>query len=572
MIAQKQIALALFSLACAAGQDYKLGQDSNRQADVPRGTVTKYSETSRIYPGVTHDYWIYVPAQYRPNQPAAVMVFPDGASFVAEDGAWRVPIVFDNLIHRGEIPVTIGIFINPGVLPAQMPTEPAHPNRSFEYDTVNDRYTRFLLEEILPEVAGKYNLSKDPNDHAIGGSSSGGICAFTVAWQRPDVFRRVLSFVGSFTNLRGGELYSSLIRKTEPKPIRVFLQDGEKDLNLAAGNWFIGAHDMASALEYAGYDVTHVWGTEGHNSIHGGAILPYALRWLWRGYPAPIAKPTGVGGLRQWSVLLTTPGEDWEPVEQGPAVADGLAADKNGNVFFADRANHRIYKIGVDGNIGIFRENAGDAHGLAFGPDGRLYACQAQRIVAYGMDGKEAVIATDVHADNLAISAHGGIYFTDSRDKRVWFIDGKGKRAVEERAPSPSSVRLSPGQAFLLVDNSTDRGLWWFQVQPDGSLANGDSLYRLEMPDDAPETGAAGMAWDTDGFLYVATRMGIQVFDPPGRVMAILNPPQRASVSSIAFGGPNRDVLYATSDGKVFKRPMRHKGTVDWEVAAHANP
>jgi predicted alpha/beta superfamily hydrolase/sugar lactone lactonase YvrE len=551
---QVTIVLALAAFACA--QDYKLGPDSARQAGVPRGEVTKYSATSRIYPGTTHDYWIYVPAQYQPGKPAAVMVFLDGGNFVAEDGAWKVPIVFDNLIQRREMPVTIGVFINPGMLPALILNEPARPNRSFEYDTVTDRYSRFLLEEIMPEVERNYNLSKNPNDRAIGGSSSGGICAFTVAWQRPDVFRRVLSFVGSYTNLRGGEIYSSLVRKTEPKPIRVFLQDGERDLNIAAGNWFIGAHDMLSALEYAGYDVTHVWGTEAHNSVHGASILPDALRWLWRGYPAPIAKPRGGTGEREWSVLLTTPDKDWTLAGDGNAVA----ADKAGNVFVADR--QRIYKVGLGGEISVFKENSGNIRALAFGPDGRLYACDDQRIVAYGTDGKESVVAAGVHADELVITARSEIYFAD-REHRIWLLDAKGaKRTVHEGIPV-GGLRLSPGQAFLVADDPSKRGIWWFQVQADGGLTNGDATYRLEIPDESVASGAAGMAWDTEGFLYVATHMGVQVFDPPGRVMAILNPPQPGALSGLAFGGPNRDVLYVTSGGKLFQRPMRHKGIAE---------
>ena len=545
----------LLSLVCAAAQEYKLGPDSMRQPGVPQGKVTKYSWTSRIYPGTTRDYWVYVPAQYPSDKPAALAVFQDGAGFVAEDGAWRTPVVFDNLIQRREIPVTIALFIDPGVLP------PGHANRSFEYDSVTDRYSRFLLEEILPQVTKNYNISKDPNDHLIGGSSSGGICAFTVAWERPDQFRRVLSFVGSFVNLRGGEIYSSLVRKTEPKPIRVFLQDGEKDLNIAAGNWFIGAHDMLSALEYGGYDVTNVWGVEAHNSKHGGAILPYALRWIWRGYPAPIARPAGGTGERQWSVLLTAPGTDWEVASQGHKSATGLTADQEGNVFFSDAPKEVIYKIGVDRVASIFKEHSGGARALLFGPDGRLYAAQdgRERVVSYAPDGKEKVFAEHLFANGMAFSTGGEMYVTDAPHQRIWAIGAKGRRVVHEGISSPTGVLLSANRAFLIVDDSAGRGIWWFQVQPDAGLANGDSIYRLEVPDESTATGAGGMALDSEGFLYVATNLGIQVFDPQGRVMAILQPPQ-PRVSSLAFGGPKRDILYVTAGDKVYRRAMRHTG------------
>src|SRR5713101_2033977 len=287
-----------------AAQDYTPGPDSRRQPGVPQGKVTKHTWTSKIFPGTTRDYWIYVPAQYDAAKTACVMIFQDGSGMVDEKGTWQAPTVLDNLIQKRDIPVTIGIFINPGVLPATSPDRQARFNRSFEYDALGDRYARFLIEEILPEVTQEYTLSSDPNAVAIAGSSSGGIAAFTAAWTRPDVFRRVLSFVGSYTNLRGGEVYSSLIRKTESKPLRVFLQDGTNDQNIYSGNWFIGNQDMASALAYAGYDSKFVIGSEGHNNKHGSAILPDALRWLWHDYPKPIARPSSAGERRYIAEIL----------------------------------------------------------------------------------------------------------------------------------------------------------------------------------------------------------------------------------------------------------------------------
>lgn len=265
-----------------AADDYTHGPDSIRQEGVPQGTVTKHRWTSQVFPGTERDYWVYVPAQYAPDKPACVMVFQDGKAYVDEKGHFRVPIVFDNLIHKKEMPVTIGIFINPGEIPpAQSDAEPTR-NRSFEYDELSDQYARFLLEEILPEVGKSYNLTQSPDERAICGISSGGICAFTVAWQRPDAFRKVMSHVGSFTNIRGGHVYPALIRKTDPKPIRVFLQDGSGDLDNQHGNWPLANQQMAAALKFAGYDYRFEYGDGGHNGKHGGAILPDAMRWLWR--------------------------------------------------------------------------------------------------------------------------------------------------------------------------------------------------------------------------------------------------------------------------------------------------
>ncbi|MDG2223692.1 MAG: alpha/beta hydrolase-fold protein [Rubripirellula sp.] len=269
--------------ACA---DYPFTEASLRQPNVPKGTVTKHRWTdSKFYPGTERDYWIYVPAQYEPEKPACVMIFQDGRGYVNEKGHSRVPTVFDNLIHQGEMPVTIGIFINPGVVPPPRPGTASRSNRSFEYDSLGDRYANFLIDEILPAVSQQYNLVDKAAGRAVAGLSSSGICAFTVAWERPDYFSKVVSYIGSFTNIRGGHIYPALIRKTEAKPFRVFLQEGSNDLDNLHGNWPLANQQMAAALKFAGYDHRFVMGDGGHSGQHGGAILPDILRWIWRDYP-----------------------------------------------------------------------------------------------------------------------------------------------------------------------------------------------------------------------------------------------------------------------------------------------
>ncbi len=265
-----------------AADDYKLGPDSQRQADLPRGVVTKWSWHSKIFAGTARDCWTYVPAQYDGSQPANVMVFQDGGNFVKEDGNFRVPVVLDNLIHKRQLPVTIGIFVNPGVTPAKSDDQTPSKNRSIEYDSLGDQYAKFLLEEILPEVGKQYKLTDQAENRGICGSSSGGICAWTVAWERPDAFRKVISFIGSFTNIRGGYVYPALIRKTERKPIRIFLQDGSSDLDNMHGNWPLANQEMAAALKFSKYDYKFEFGDGAHSGKHGGSILPDALRWLWR--------------------------------------------------------------------------------------------------------------------------------------------------------------------------------------------------------------------------------------------------------------------------------------------------
>ena len=554
-------------------EEYIPGPDSQRQPGVPQGKVTKYEWTSKIYPGTVRDYWVYVPAQYKPDKPACTMVFQDGITFVNENGAFKTTIVFDNLIHKGDMPITIGVFINPGVVPGAGPNTQSRFNRSAEYDAVGPRFPTFLIEEILPEVAKHYNLSNDPNDRAISGSSSGGNASFNAAWTRPDVFHRVLSFIGGFTNLRGDHIYPSLVRKMETKPLRIFLQDGLQDVNVYSN------YELGLALQHANYDYKLVIGTEAHNSKHGSAILPDALRWLWRDYPKPIAKPAG--GSRHYisNNIVLDSDPDWELVSQGHKFTEGPAVDAAGNVFFSDIPNSRIHKISVDGKVTVFRENTGEANGLMFGPDGRLYACQngRKRIVAFAADGKESVIAEGVSSNDLAINPRGEIYFTDPQNKRVWFIDAKGnKRVAHEGILFPNGVRFSPDHAFLMVADTYSRWIWSFSAQSDGSLANGVPFHRLEIPDEvesgALRSGADGMTVDTDGFLYVATNLGIQIADPAGRTVGILRKPNSSNPSNVVFGGPDLHTLYVTSGDKVFRRPIKKKGTFPWVAVTPPKP
>ena len=267
-------------IACAK-DDYQLGPDSMEQAGVPKGTVEQFKFKSEIFAGTVRDVWVYVPAQYDKEKPAAIMVFQDGGGYQNPKGQYRATVVMDNLIHKKDIPVMIGVFVNPGVFEGKDPKK-GGSNRSFEYDSLSDQYVRFLEKEILPIVAKKYNVRQDAAGRGICGASSGGICAFTAAWERPDLFSKVLSHIGSFTNIRGGDRYPGMIRKTPNKPIRVFLQDGSNDLNNEHGNWWLGNLQMESSLKYKKYDYQVVWGDGAHNGKHGGAILPDSMRWLWR--------------------------------------------------------------------------------------------------------------------------------------------------------------------------------------------------------------------------------------------------------------------------------------------------
>lgn len=275
---------ATLSTARLTPGPYELGPESTEQASVPRGRLIQRRHVSeKMYPGVEHDYWIYVPHQYDASKPACLMIFQDAEQYLATDA--NIPVAFDNLIHKGDMPVTIGVFVNAGEHGPGLPGWGGGDNRSFEYDSLGDRYSRFLLEELLPPIEKEYNITEDPAGRAICGISSGGICAFTVAWERPDAFSKVVSHCGSFTAIRGGNLYPSLIRKSVTRPLRIFLQTGTHDLDVVYGNWVIANRDMAAALAYRGYDYQFVLGEGGHSLAHGASIFPDTMRWLWRDYP-----------------------------------------------------------------------------------------------------------------------------------------------------------------------------------------------------------------------------------------------------------------------------------------------
>lgn len=575
------IAVVLFSLAsCLAfgADEYKHGPDSERQEGVPKGTVTKKSWTSKVFTGTVRDYFVYVPSQYDKEKPACVMIFQDGGGYLQEKGDWRVPVVFDNLIHKKEMPVTIAIGINPGVLPAAGPKQHPRFNRSFEYDSPTEQYARFLLDEILPEVAKEYNLSANPSDRAICGASSGGICAFTAAWHRPDAFRRVLSTIGSFTNLKKAHELPSWIRKNEPKPIRVFLQDGANDLDIYAGSWFVSNQDMASALKYAGYDYKWVEGTGGHDGKQAGSIFPDALRWLWRDYPQPISVPAPkpVEPKVWWSAAhlpllrILIPGEDWQQLGEGYKFTEGSATDEKGNVYFTDIPNNRIHKIDLEGKISVFKEGSGGANGLKFGPDGKLYACQGgkKQIVAYDIaNGDETVIATEIGSNDLIVSAKGDIYVTDPANKQVWHINGqtKEKKAADKGLEFPNGIMLTPDQGQLMVVDMKGKFVWAYRVEADGSLTNKQPYFDAFVPPDKNDCGGDGMTVDASGYLYMTSHVGIQVFDQAGRVVGIMNKPQRDWLANICFGGAEFNYIYAMCKDKVYRRKVNAKGVLHFK-------
>lgn len=274
---------------------YQLGPDSKKQPDVPEGKRSeKRVFKSKIYKDTERDYWYYLPHDLDKSKPAKLMVFQDGFSYADPNGQVRMGFVLDNLIHKKELPPIVGVFVNPGIpldSDGNRITDRGKINseRSLEYDTMSPRYAEFLEKEMLPRIEKdcEIKFSTNPDDRAICGASSGGICAFVVAWERPDLFHKVMSHIGSFTNIRNGHLCHDMVRKSEksPKPLRIFLQDGSNDLDNGAGNWPLANQQMAASLKFAHYDYRFEYGQGTHHMAHGGAIMPEALKWLWRDTP-----------------------------------------------------------------------------------------------------------------------------------------------------------------------------------------------------------------------------------------------------------------------------------------------
>jgi len=572
LLAAVLAAFVLLASPTRAADDYVPGPDSKPQPGVPKGEILKFSfNRSQIFPGTTRDYWIYVPAQYTPDTPACVYVGQDGIRFEA-------PTVFDNLIAKKEMPVTIGVFVTPGIVPAANRSAALDRyNRSFEYDTPGDNYARFLLEELLPDVETKkasdgrpIRLSHNGNDRAIGGGSSGAICAFTAAWERPDAFSRVFSAIGTYVGLRGGDRYPILIRKTEPKPIRVFLQDGSNDQNKYGGDWWMSNQTMERALVFAGYEVNHAWGDGGHTGRQATAIFPDAMRWLWKDWPQPVKNgPTGNAMLND--ILL--PGEGWQLVGDSYKSTEGAAVNAKGEVFFNDQREGKTYKIGLDGQVALFNNDSKKANGQAFDPAGRLYSVSMKdpRVLRYEADGRVTVLAEGIAGNDIVIAHNGNLYFTNppadlsNEPSKVWLIRPNGEKLVVDTGAVryTNGITLSPDQSLLYVADYRSHWVYSYVIQPDGTLTDKQRYYSLHVAETDDQSSADGIRVDRDGRLYVATRLGIQVCDQAGRVNAIIPTPNHR-ISNLVFGGANFDTLFATCGDKVFKRKLKVRGVSGW--------
>lgn len=575
-----------------------------RADDPPKGEVTQHTfARSQIFPGTTRDYWIYVPAQYDPEKPACVYVNQDGIQYNA-------PEVFDRLIAAGEMPVTIGVFVRPGVVPAPREDALDRFNRSVEYDGLGDAYARFLLEELLPDVETKttsdgrpIRLSKSGNDRAIGGASSGAICAFTAAWERPDAFTRVFSAIGTYVGLRGGNDYPTWIRKFEPKPIRIFLEDGENDLNIYGGDWWMANQEMERALRFAGYEVEHAWGTGGHDTKHATEVFPDAMRFLWKGWPEPVKAGRGSPQLRE----IVEPGSGWERLVKGDEEIRGLFALPDGSIVYRTfkvppilnrppgsgrpPRDEKLFRIAPDGTpLGRVETTMTPGELVCFGPDGRAYGLEEnQGLYVCDLNGSNRVELYPRAGTPVAVLHDGTVLAREPRrqffdpDQIVTLRSGK-EPTTASLTPgfTPSRWALSPDRSLLYMSVMAFYGadgsdVYSAQLEPSGAVRHFQPFFKLE-PLLVDRPGALDLAVDRDGRLYAAAIRGVQVCDQAGRVNVILplpySPPvvresdpsrgitllMSALSDGLAFGGPDHDTLYVSRGGELWRRKLKVSG------------
>ncbi len=579
IIAAAAIAFATSPAPAQQGREaYPDHPDSLVKEGVRQGTLTAGKfDRSKIFPGTERDYWVYVPAQYDGAQPACLMVFQDGRNYIRRDGGYRAVNVFDNLIAAGDMPITVGLFINPGVVPPSNENAEARYNRSFEYDSMGDRYARFLTEEMIPLLREEHGLdiSDNPDDRALCGASSGAICAFTAAWERPDQFRRVLSTIGTYVGLRDGNDYPSLIRKTEPKPLRVFLQDGSNDLNIYGGDWWMANQTMERALTWAGYEVAHRWGEGGHNGRHATAILPDAMRWLWEGHgEEPVA--THFDRTRSRAAEYLVDGAGWEKVVSGAGGGwlEGMAITDDGTLYYTDVPNSKLYKLAPGGGDPELVDGAtGRTNGIALGPDGRLYGAASGDGKIYAWDlatGQRSTVGEGTRSNDLVVRSDGLIYYTDPAAERVRLLRPGDTTPVEvDTFRKPNGIALSADQSLLFVAHFGGRFIYSYVIAEDGTLKHKQPYFHLHLPHGPEiESRADGMCSTRDGLLVSATELGVQIFDQPGRAQLILPRPEPHTRRTcyVTFGGPNRQTLYAATPEAIYRRQTKLTGAEAWNA------
>ena len=518
---------------------------------IPKGRIEQFQlNESKIYPGTIRTVTVYIPSQIAPSVPACVYVSQDGHSPENTDA-------MDLLIARKEMPVTVGVFISRGQMPYPTAPQDIRNNRPYEYNSLGDSYARFILDEILPLVSSRFNLnlSEDGNGRCIGGGSSGGICAFNTAWERPDEFRRVYSSCGSFVAYNGGNIFPVLIRKCEAKPIRVYLHGAKNDLNNAGGNFWLTYKEIEDALAFSGYDYKSVETSDGHCQSYD-SLFSDAMRWLWRDYPEPVKEGDGPALLK----IILSPEEKWVEIKDGFNQVEELAANKNGEVFFCDVIANRIYKIDTTGSVSLFSADARHISGLTIAWDGSVYGLseKAGKIYVFDLDGKSRLIAKGIPGSGIKAICDGNFYTLGKEEDigKIWHVSRTGKiRTVDSGLQEPVACDILYDK-ILFVADSCSQWISSYMIGADNSLLYKQNTIWVDvLPDPADDNGARSVCADSDGNIFVSTRIGIWVgSDQPYENQGIISSPVTGRVSGLCLAGSK---IYATDGNKIFMRKMK---------------
>jgi gluconolactonase len=532
--------------------------------DVPVGEIKSFSFSgSTIYPGTVRDVTVFIPAQYDRSKPACVYVKTDGYN-PHEKG------ILEALIATKVIPVTVGVFVRPGELPATVKNTMGRRNRCFEYDGVGDHHVRFLVDELLPFVARKFdlNLSTSGNDRCIAGGSSGGIAAFNAAWERPDAFSRVYANSGSFVAFRGGHEFPTLVRKFEAKPIRAFLTTGMRDMENCAGDWFLLDQEMDKSLRFSGYDYKF-------RIINGGHVagyydnFPEAMSYIWKDWPNPVK--AGPSAPRAQEILV--PDEGWELVarDRNPGISPTF--NPKGEVLFVDPVDNKIHLIDVNGKVSELLMDAGQANGLSVGSDGSLYTVSNKtgKVICYGLktdgslDPGGRLVVEGLPGQYVMATPAGVLYVTSNgavpQDSgTVWSIKDGKKTQVGQGIKFATGLACRPDQWLLSVADGHSKWVHSFQIGTDGSLANHERFFWLHVQDWEDDAGAQSVCYAAEGQMLVATRWGVQVCADDGPTQVIIPLPDRSRVYGLCFGGKDFDTLFAFNSDKIWKRKLKLHG------------
>ena len=526
-----------------------------KAGEILAGEIREFQfNTSEIFPGTVRDVTVFIPAQYDGSKPACVYVKTDGYRP-------QEKTLMETMIASKEMPVTIGVFVRPGEVPAPMSGTLGRRNRDFEYDSISDNNMRFLVDELLPHIAKEFmlNLSTDGNDRCIAGGSSGGIAAFTAAWNRCDAFSRVYAASGSWVAFRGGHEFPTMVRKFEARPIRAFLTTATRDMENVAGDWYLLDQQMDKALKFSGYDYQF-------RTVDGPHVAGYGEHWqeamayLWRGWPERVQ--AGPSNPRAQEILI--PNEDWELMAEGFKSTRGPACNAAGEVYFADTVSDRIHRIELDGTVSVFAVDTGKAHCVTVDADGTIFTISERSgdLMQYDPAGNSSVVMRGILGHSILARPDGSLFVTTNGDKAhgpgsVWLIKDGRKQRVDAGIKFATGMAYRPDHWLLSVAEGHSKWVYSYQINDDGTLKNKERFFHLHVADWDDDAGAESVCYSVEGRQFVATRSGIQISADDGPTQVILPVPDFSRVTGVCIGGKDGDTLFAFCGNRIWKRKIK---------------